>query len=286
MRPGSKAWKKFMAKLYGIGAAIVIIGALFKIQHWPMAGLFLIIGLATEAVIFFFSAFEPIHEEIDWSLVYPELAGMHGEGDEQQAAIEDEKSAVETLDKMLEEAKIGPELINSLGSGLQNLSDTTSKLSNISDASVATNEFVDNMKTAAKTVGGLASTYNQATDSVNESANELTGAYAKAAKALESISNSNTESFQQAQAYGDQLQKVSKNLAALNASYELQLQGANENLKTASQFYDNINRMMETLNASVSDAQRYKEEISQLSNNLAALNTVYGNMLTAMNVRK
>src|SRR5688572_29988565 len=177
MRPGSKAWKKFMAKLYGIGAAIVIVGALFKIQHWPFAGLLLIIGLSTEAVIFAFSAFEPIHEEIDWSLVYPELAGMHGEGDGEPAAIEEEGSATETLDKMLEEAKIGPDLINSLGSGLQNLSDTTSKLSSISDASVATNEFVDNMKNASKTVGGLADTYNKATDSVNESANELTGAY-------------------------------------------------------------------------------------------------------------
>jgi gliding motility-associated protein GldL len=74
MKPGSKAWKKFMAKLYGIGAAVVIIGAMFKIQHWPFASLLLVVGLSTEAVIFFFSAFEPLHEEPDWSLVYPELA--------------------------------------------------------------------------------------------------------------------------------------------------------------------------------------------------------------------
>jgi len=74
MKPGSKAWKNFMAKLYGIGAAVVIIGAMFKIQHWPFASLLLVVGLSTEAVIFFFSAFEPLHEEPDWSLVYPELA--------------------------------------------------------------------------------------------------------------------------------------------------------------------------------------------------------------------
>jgi gliding motility-associated protein GldL len=59
----SKKWKGFMAKLYGFGAAVVIVGALFKIQHWPGAGLMLIVGLGTEAVIFIFSAFEPIHEE-------------------------------------------------------------------------------------------------------------------------------------------------------------------------------------------------------------------------------
>src|SRR5512137_815960 len=72
----SSGWKNFIAKLYGLGASVVIIGALFKIQHWPMAGTMLTIGLLTEAVIFFFSAFEPLHEEVDWSLVYPELAGI------------------------------------------------------------------------------------------------------------------------------------------------------------------------------------------------------------------
>ena len=65
-----------MSKLYGIGASIVIIGALFKIQHWPLATIMLSVGLITESLIFFISAFEPLHEEIDWSLVYPELAGF------------------------------------------------------------------------------------------------------------------------------------------------------------------------------------------------------------------
>ena len=79
MKPGSKGWKKFMAKLYGIGAAIVIMGALFKIMHWPFAGPMLVVGLSTEAVIFLFSAFEPIHEDPNWELVYPELALAHDE---------------------------------------------------------------------------------------------------------------------------------------------------------------------------------------------------------------
>jgi len=74
-----KKFKTFMARLYGWGAAVVIVGALFKIQHYPGAGLMLVIGLSTEAVIFFFSAFEPPHEDVDWSLVYPELAGMQDE---------------------------------------------------------------------------------------------------------------------------------------------------------------------------------------------------------------
>ena len=74
MKPGSKGWKNLMAKMYGIGAAIVIIGAMFKINHYPGASEMLVVGLSTEAIIFFFSAFEPPHEDPDWSLVYPELA--------------------------------------------------------------------------------------------------------------------------------------------------------------------------------------------------------------------
>ena len=73
----TRGYKLFMAKLYGWGASVVILGALFKIQHYPGAGLMLICGLSTEAIIFFFSAFEPPHVEPDWSLVYPELGGMY-----------------------------------------------------------------------------------------------------------------------------------------------------------------------------------------------------------------
>lgn len=75
----SDGWKNFMAKLYGLGAAVVIIGALFKLMHWKGASIALILGMGTEAVIFFFSAFEPPHEEVDWTLVYPELTGISDE---------------------------------------------------------------------------------------------------------------------------------------------------------------------------------------------------------------
>jgi gliding motility-associated protein GldL len=264
MKPGTKAWKNFMAKLYGIGAAVVIVGALFKIQHWPFAGLLLIIGLSTEAVIFIFSAFEPIHEEVDWSLVYPELAGMHGDGHGDEKAIEEDASVTETLDKMLEEAKIGPELIASLGDGMRGLTDTVNKVSDISNATVATNEYVDSVKSAAKNV------------------NSLSSSYSKAAESLMGLSLSNDDGA----SFGEQLNKVSKNLSALNASYELQLQGSAENLKASTQFYESINKMMSNLSASVSDTEKYKQEIAELSNNLAALNNVYGNMLSAMNVKK
>src|SRR3954469_1436679 len=124
-----KNFKKFMARLYGWGAAIVIVGALFKIQHWPLSGFFLVLGLGTEAVIFFFSAFEPPHEDVDWSLVYPELAGMEDEDSHSRKDRKSKKDPVaQQLDRLMAEAKIGPELIESLGTGLRSISDSTSKL--------------------------------------------------------------------------------------------------------------------------------------------------------------
>ncbi len=105
-----KTWKKFMAKLYGWGASVVIVGALFKIQHWPGAGPMLIAGLSTEAVIFFFSAFEPLHEELDWTLAYPELAGLDidEELESEDTKKPSHKSALEKFDSLLESAEISP----------------------------------------------------------------------------------------------------------------------------------------------------------------------------------
>lgn len=254
---GGKKWKQFMAKLYGFGASIVIIGAMFKIMHWPGAGPMLVVGLSTEAVIFFFSAFEPPHEEVDWSLVYPELAGMHGEEGDLQI---DKGSITEQLDTMLEDAKIGPELIASLGDGIRNLTDQTGKLTSITDATLATNEYVSSVKSAAKNVDNLSESYSKAAES-------LTGL---------ALSNEDSASI------GEQIVKVSKNLSALNASYELQLQGSNEHFKTTSKFYDGLSDAMKNLNDSVDDTKRYKEQIALLSSNLESLNTIYGNMLTAM----
>ena len=250
-----------MAKLYGFGASIVIIGAMFKINHWPGATAMLVVGLSTEAVIFFFSAFEPVHEEVDWSLVYPELAGMHGEeGEEKQIEEADKGTITEQLDNMLEEAKIGPELIASLGEGMRSLSDQASKLNNITDASVATNEYVASVKSASKNVDNLSSSYSKAADT------------------LLSLSTTSEDSAN----FGEQIVKVSKNLSALNASYELQLQGSNEHLKSTAKFYSGLSDLMKNLNDSVDDTKKYKEQISILSSNLESLNTIYGNMLTAM----
>ncbi len=219
----SKGWKNFMAKLYGLGAAVVIIGALFKIQHWPGAGVMLTVGLGTEAVIFFFSAFEPLHAEIDWSIVYPELAmhdeeGGHGHDAKKVDAKKPTGTATQQLDTMLADAKIGPELLASVSSGLKSLGDNTAKLSDLGTASVATDEYLKNVKGASESVATMGRSYEKAS-----------------------------------QAMGDLASAVDVTKAGMSSAVE--------------------------------DAKLYKEEVAKLAKNLQALNSVYGNMLTAMNVK-
>lgn len=264
MKPGSKKWKLFMAKLYGFGAAVVIVGAMFKIMHWPGAGPMLVIGLSTEAVIFIFSAFEPIHEDPKWELVYPELALAHADDFDPHAIDhkEESESVTESLDKMLEEAKIEPEMIKSLGEGLRNLSESTNKIGDISNAALATNEYTESMKTASSKVGGL------------------TEAYAKASEAMLGIADSQKGGA----SLGESMVKVSDNLASLNNIYELQLKGASQHLEASSKLYGGIGELMEHLHSSLDDTKKYKENMSELSRNLTALNNIYGNMLAAMNV--
>ena len=155
-----KGFKKFMAKLYGWGAAVVILGALFKILHLPGADLMLIIGLGTEAVIFFFSAFEKPSEEVDWTLVYPELAGME-DPDFIEGRLEkgSQLTPTQELDNMLAEAKIDSELMQSLGDGMKKLSDTAGNLSSTADAAGATQEYSDQLSSAAKNMESLNALY-------------------------------------------------------------------------------------------------------------------------------
>lgn len=260
MKPGSKTWKAFMAKLYGWGAAIVIIGALFKIQHYPGAGLMLVIGLGTEAVIFFFSAFEPIHEEVDWTLVYPQLRTGEPSEVAPVKAIDDKGSITEQLDHMLEEAKIEPELIASLGDGLRSLSTQAAKLNEMADVSVAAGDYAESLKGATVKVSELSDAYAQASQSLIG----LTDHQAAGASA------------------GENLEKMNANLSQLNNMYELQL----KELSTSSQLYAGIGELMTNLSDSIEDTRRYKQNIAELADNLTSLNTVYGNMLSAMNFNR
>ncbi len=286
----SSGWKSFMAKLYGIGASIVIIGALFKIQHWTGAGFMLAVGLCTEAIIFFFSAFEPLHEEVDWTLVYPELAGIPDEDMEAGKGVGGRYAgggaigsgggggggslALSKFDEMLEKSEITPDLFQKLGVGMKKLSETTSNINVMGDVSAASAKYMNTIHSADDALGRLSDTYKSTAKIISDTNSN----YGKMADSFNVI-ESGGKSYQQ------QLESLNKNLSALNAVYELQRKGVDEHIKESDSLHKGIQTLMKDLTESAGDTKKYREHISKLNDNLAALNNVYGNMLAAMNVK-
>ncbi len=314
----SKAYKEISAKLYGIGAAVVIVGALFKINHWPGAGPMLIIGMGIEALIFFASAFEPLHVTYDWSLVYPELAGMedaHGHGAEKEkkekkkdkkaeASVQIEGGVVggttiigglsntQELDKMLADAKIGPELIESLGKGLQNLSTTTAGLNNIAGAAAASEKFTTNINVASESVVELSTAYKKTADNLNKDllvSGEYLSSVQEATSAVSTLANiyketANTLSVGDA-SYLDELKTMASSLSSINALYEMQIQNSSTQLEATKAVQERIDNLVINFADTAENVLRYKEQVNALSKKVGALNDIYGNMLAAMQTK-
>jgi gliding motility-associated protein GldL len=254
--------KRIKNLIIGVGAGIVMMGALFKIQHWPGAGYMLTAGLTTEALIFTLQGILPPHKDYYWEKLYPDLdVSPEIEADKGGVEAEQEKGSVtKQLDEMLEEANVETEAIQRLGKNLEQLDQNISQLSDMSDAANVTSEYSEKTREAAQSLEEMKNAYSEATKSASE---------------LSSASEGTKE-------YQEQIQAITKNLSSLNAMYESELQDTNNHLKTMNQFHDNLEAVMSNISDSVEDTKKYKEEVAQLSKNLTQLNTIYGNMLTAM----
>lgn len=249
-----------MPFVYGWGAAIVIVGAMFKIMHWPGAGPMLVVGLSTEAVIFFLSVFESKHEEPwleDWIKAYPQMNPKTN-----PTPVEGKKggATAKDLNTMLADANINQDVVNKLGQGFQQLTGTVSKMSEIGDATVATKEYVTNVKAATTSITEMNKSYAVTVGAMNEMANAT----------------------KDAKEYHGQVQNITKNLGALNAVYEMELQDANNHLKAMNKFYANLTNAMQTMSEANKDTQQLKDEMGKLAKNLTTLNTIYGGMVAAM----
>lgn len=251
-----------MPKIYGIGAAVVIVGAMFKINHWSGATAMLVVGLSTEAIIFFLSAFEPKHKEVDWAKVYPELADDYdGPIAPRRVASGGNSTGVSAgMDKMLADAKVGPELIKSLGDGMRSLSDSAKKMAQLGDAALVTNEYAKNVKTAS---GSLV---------------EMNKSYAASIQAMTVMSDASKDTKE----YHTQVQNVTKSLGALNAVYEMELKDAQGHVKSMNKFYSNLTQALDSMGEAGKETSAFQAELNQLTTNIASLNKVYGNMLSAM----
>lgn len=164
-----------MSMVYGLGAAIVIIGALFKIQHISIGpitgGLMLTIGLITEAVIFTISAFEPVDKELDWSKVYPELdsAGSSSKKEKSSNKTEDEQGLLsQKLDDMLREAKIDSQLMESLGDSIKNFEDAARSIKPTTDSMESQKKYSEEITLAATHMESLNNLYKVQVESASK----------------------------------------------------------------------------------------------------------------------
>lgn len=194
--------KKTMNFAYGMGAAVVIIGALFKIQHWTGASAMLIIGLSVEALIFGLSAFDPVDNELDWSLVYPELAGGQAKPKDKKEDPKDAQGLLsQKLDAMLKEAKIDGQLMESLGNSIKNFEGAAKAISPTVDSVASTKKYAEEMTKAATQL------------------ETLNGLYSVQVQSAERNAQINNEVAENNLKLKDQMQSLTSNLSTLNNVY-------------------------------------------------------------------
>ncbi|MBR5146715.1 MAG: gliding motility protein GldL [Bacteroidales bacterium] len=220
----SRKGKVAMGYLYGWGASIVLIGALFKLTHWlpgQAANIMLAVGLSVEAIIFFMSSFEAPHMEPDWTKVYPELSEEGAENRTDRKERVNNATTSSQLDDMFAKANINEQVLERLGAGISKLSENAAQMAEISNAVAATNDYAKAMRKATEAVGAL----------------------------------------------------------------EVQLQSSIIVAETNNKLNKTMSEYIEKVNASATSTEALNHQITDLSKRMTALNTVYGNMLSAMNVK-
>lgn len=307
----SRGYKNFMKYVYGWGASIVLVGALFKIQHYPGASIMLIVGLLTEALIFFFSAFEPLAEELDWTLVYPQLAGLEVDDDEpakpsrkfdrvtepastgstggvsaQTSAAAPaggnygggggyvgSASALAKFDEMIDKAEITPGMFEKLGKGLANLNKTIDQMGSTVDASIATQDFVTRVKAASESVAGLGDAYKKSTEALSASVGLLSDSYANSAQSFNQANSQVAEAYSQ---FANKLVGELNSVGDLGSEYTQKLGGLNKSLSALNSVYelqlDNMNKQVETSKECINGFGSMIDNMNQTVENTKKLN--------------
>jgi hypothetical protein len=207
----AKWYKTMMPKLYGWGAAVVILGALFKIEHLPFASEMLIVGLSLEAIIFFFSAFEKTHEEYEWDKVYPELS-------HDQMTDPANMSPAQQLDSALEKSKIDNELIESLNEGLRSFGEASTKLNETISAASGISEYNNQIQEGVKNMNALNSLYELQLQASNQQMEATTMFLQNLQASVEDSKN-----------FQEQVSQLAVNLEQMNKVYGGMLTAMNPN---------------------------------------------------------
>ena len=264
---GSPVGKRITGVAYGFGASVVIVGALFKIMHWPGAGPMLCAGMFTEAILFALSALEKPHKEWHWSLAFPELEG-HDEKEKES------KKSKKLVPEIVEPNALVEEEVKKLSEGIKRLNETAGQLGAVSTASLVTDTYVNNLAKASDAAGAFASSQK----TLKESSDTLVASY-------QDISSSINLASKGSQDFASQIDGVNRNISTINSVFELQVKSVNEQNEALKSLTDSVNKIEDSLSSSAQQAEEYKQQIIVLAQQLKSLNSVYGNMLNALTIR-
>jgi gliding motility-associated protein GldL len=262
----TKQGKYLKNLIIGLGASVVLLGALFKIQHWPGASIMLTAGMVTEAFIFAMLGLLPPHADYYWERFYPDIT-VNPHVEAFQKGLKEphgkKESASKSLDKMLEEANITPANVKKLGDSFQKFGATVDQMKDMTNVTAATATYAKSASDAAEALGKMKDTFQGAT------------------KTMSAFNAAADDTMQ----FHNQVVVLSKNLGTLNQIYEVELTDANNHLKAMNKFYSNLVNASDAMASSAKDAASTKDQIALLAKNLTVLNQIYGNMLSAMQGR-
>ena len=250
-----------MPKIYGLGASVVIVGAMFKLEGWAGATPMLITGLSVEALIFAFSAFEPKATDYTKELFHATV---------KPGSAADSKDDI-SLEKMLKQAAISKDGLQSLKEGMDNLANNAKSLASMSNAAVATDEYAKNAKTAAASLS-----------KIDQSTSAAAAAFAEVAGTVKGSGSNQAELKTATEQYQVQLKEAATQLQALSGAYKAELTDTESVAKYMKGYLTNMETMIKGAMNTAKATEEFQAQMTQLNSNITSLNKVYGAMLSAM----
>jgi gliding motility-associated protein GldL len=271
----SKFMKRLIAVAYGLGASVVILGALFKLMHWPGAGTMLVTGMSVEAIIFAISVFEALPKEYHWDTVFPELTENHAVSSNQRVS-QLHPQRQQAGGSMNFDLSIDGTTTEGLKDNIRKFSDSMNQMSNLSNLVSASSDLAGKMYSASGSIVA-----------VGESASALSDSYSKGTYVIQQLNEQSKAGLEQIHSgyeyYRGQLETLGRTMGALNSSYELYLQEAKKVQNDYVVLHDEVQQLAGNINISISETQKLGAQMASLNNNVENLNSIYGSMLTAVN---
>jgi len=271
----SPTGQRIVGATYCLGAALVILGALFKIQHWPFASEMLSVGMITEAILFSIGVFEKPHKNYKWENMFPALVG-----DDENAMSIGGGAA-----NALPSASLSQEDTKKLEAGIKQLGETAGQLGDISKAASTSTVFAKNLSEASDAAASFASkqkNLDTASDGLFQSYQEIAGTLSTVSAGTKT--------------YAAKTDALTNSMSAINSIYELELKTIEAQAQAIKQQSDAINvqtskvtaatsdmeKLFATVVATAKDMEAYKQQTEKLAKQVSDLNNVYGNMLNAI----